>query len=202
MPDTTPADSEHASSEDVVAVGRVGKAHGIRGDVFVEPWTDAVDERFAERSVLQTESGTPATLTVAAARDHSGKLVVHFEGVEDRGSAERIRGVVLVYPIAERPAIDDPDEFYDTDLVGLRVLLVGESVSGPVIGPEIGPEIGSVTEVLHSPGGSVLAIAMAIELAGEGGREVLIPFRKELVPDVNVGEGWLSIDPPEGLLEL
>lgn len=172
-----------SDDDDLVAVGRVGKAHGIRGDVFVEPWTDDPDDRFAAGTLLRTGASGSASLTVASSKDHSGKLVVRFEGVDDRNAAEALRGTVLLFPASERPPIDDPDEFYDTDLVGLEV----RTVSGELVG--------RVSEVLHSPGGSLLAV-------NAGGREVLVPFRKEMVPVVDLGTGIIEIDPPEGLLDL
>lgn len=168
---------------DVVAVGRVGRAHGVRGDVFVEPWTDAPDERFAAGAVVYAGEADRRPLTVAGSRDHSGKLVVHFVGLDDRNAIESIRGQLLVVPLAGRPPLADPDEFYDTDLVGLSV----STVDGIALGP--------VTEVLHSPAGSVLAIDWH-------GREVLVPFRREVVPTVDLGRRLALIDPPEGLLEL
>ncbi|HEX2904461.1 MAG TPA: ribosome maturation factor RimM [Jatrophihabitans sp.] len=171
------------ASTEVVAVGRIGKAHGVRGDVFVEPWTDAPDERFADGAVLL---GSDRQFTVAATRLHSGKLVVHFAGVGDRTAAEAVRGQVLSVPAAQRPPIEDPDEFYDTDLVGLAVRTVA------------GEQLGPVTDVLHSAAGSLLVI----ELAAEGGREVLLPFRLDFVPTVDLAAGIAVVDPPEGLLEL
>jgi 16S rRNA processing protein RimM len=167
----------------VVAVGRVGKAHGIRGDAFVEPWTDAADERFRPGAQLGTEPADRGPLTVESARDHSGKLVVHFAGLDDRNAVEALRGTVLLVPAAARPVIDDPDEFYDTDLIGLAV----RTVTGRQLGP--------VIDVLHSPGGSLLAIDVA-------GREVLVPFRTEFVPTVDLAAGIAEVDPPDGLLEL
>ncbi len=167
----------------VVAVGRIGKAHGIRGDAFVEPWTDAPDERFGTGVRLSTEPAERGPLTVESARSHSGKLVVHFAGVDDRNAIEALRGTVLLVPVTARPAIEDPDEFYDTDLIGLAV----RTVTGQALGP--------VTDVLHSPAGSLLAIDVA-------GREVLVPFRLEFVPTVDVAAGIAEVDPPDGLLDL
>ena len=167
----------------VVAVGRVGKAHGIRGDAFVEPWTDAPDERFSPGARLSTEPAERGPLTVESARQHSGKLVVHFAGVDDRNAIEALRGTVLLVPASARPPIEDPDEFYDTDLIGLNV----RTVHGQALGP--------VTDVLHSPAGSLLAIDIA-------GREVLVPFRTEFVPTVDLAAGIAEVDPPDGLLEL
>jgi 16S rRNA processing protein RimM len=172
-----------APGGEVVAVGRVGKAHGIRGDAFVEPWTDAPDERFSPGARLSTEPADRGPLTVESARDHSGKLVVHFAGLDDRNAIEALRGTVLLVPTAARPAIEDPDEFYDTDLIGLAA----RTVQGRQLGP--------VTDVLHSPAGSLLAIDV-------DGREVLVPFRTEFVPTVDLAAGITEIDPPDGLLEL
>ena len=79
--------------------------------------------------------------------------------------------------------LDDPDEFYDTDLIGLSVRTVA------------GQALGAVTDVLHSPADSLLSIDW-------DGREVLVPFRKEFVPTVDLAGGVIEIDPPDGLLEL
>ncbi|MDQ1740515.1 MAG: rRNA processing protein RimM [Pseudonocardiales bacterium] len=170
-------------AEPLVAVGRVGKAHGVRGDAFVEPWTDAPEERFSPGSRLTTEPAGRGPLTVESARDHSGKLVVHFAGVDDRNAVEALRGTVLLMPARARPVIEDPDEFYDTDLIGLAVRTVQ------------GRQLGAVTDVLHSPAGSLLAIDV-------DGHEVLVPFRTEFVPVVDLAAGLAEIDPPDGLLDL
>ncbi|HEX8093063.1 ribosome maturation factor RimM, partial [Jatrophihabitans sp.] len=143
----------------------------------------APDERFSPGSRLITEPADRGPLTVESARDHSGKLVVHFVGVEDRNAIEALRGTVLLVPTTARPVIEDPDEFYDTDLIGLAV----RTVQGRQLGP--------VTDVLHSPGGSLLAIDL-------DGREVLVPFRTEFVPTVDLAAGIAEIAPPDGLLEL
>jgi 16S rRNA processing protein RimM len=179
----TPAGGGDTPSREVVAVGRIGKAHGIRGDVFVEPWTDVPDERFVAGAVFETDPSDRGPLTVTSIRNHSGKLVLHFEGFDDRNSVEAIRGSYLVIDASDRPVIDDPDEFYDTDLIGLSVRTVD------------GQELGPVTDVLHSPADSLLAIDWS-------GREILVPFRKEFVPTVDVAQGLIEIDPPDGLFEL
>jgi 16S rRNA processing protein RimM len=168
---------------DLVAVGRIGKPLGVRGDVLVQPWTDTPDERFVPGMALCTEPADRGPLTVVQTRSHSGKLVVHFDGVEDRDAAEALRGVLLVMPASDRPPIADPDEFYDTDLVGLSV----RTVQGRPLGP--------VTDVLHSAAGSLLAIDVA-------GTELLVPFRLEFVPRIDLAAGIAEVDPPDGLLEL
>ena len=152
MTDTNPipgrdeAASTGSTPVDVVAIGRIGKAHGVRGDAFVEPWTDTPADRFVDGAVFATDPADRGPLTVSGSRDHSGKLVVHFDGVDDRNAIEVLRGTVLVMPAAARPPITDPDEFYDTDLIGLSVRTVG------------GRQLGPVADVLHSPAGSLLAI--------------------------------------------
>jgi 16S rRNA processing protein RimM len=168
---------------DLVAVGRVGPARGVRGDVFVEPWTDTPGERFAPGAVLHTDRGPGASLTVEASSTAGGKLVVRFDGVPDRSAAEALRGVQLFVPAADRAPIDDPDEFYDTDLVGLAARTVA------------GADLGPVTDVVHAGGASYLVVRV-------GEQDRLVPFVAAIVPTVDVAGGFVEIDPPDGLLEL
>jgi 16S rRNA processing protein RimM len=112
-----------------------------------------------------------------------GKLVVRFAGVDDRAGAEALRGIQLLIAAGERPALDDPEEFYDTDLVGLEA----RGMDGAVIGP--------VTDVVHAGGASYLVVPV-------GGRDRLVPFVAAIVPTVDVAGGFVVVDPPEGLFEL
>jgi 16S rRNA processing protein RimM len=170
-------------SDELVVVGRIGPARGIRGDLFVEPWTDAPDERFAPGTVLRTEPASAGPLTVDSSSSAGGKLVVHFAGVDDRKAAEALRGTQLVIPAAERPSLDDPDEFYDTDLVGLAAVTVD------------GTDLGPIADVLHVVGASYLVVHV-------GGQERLVPFVRAVVPTVDLEGRRVVIDPPEGLFEL
>ena len=147
---------------------------------MVEPFTDEPDQRFAPGVRLLTDTGE---LEVAAARWHSGRLMVHFSGVDDRGSAEALRGQQLQIDVdpAARPA--DPDEFYDHQLVGLRAVLVDGSV------------VGEVTEVLHLPAQDLLSIRTP------DARDVLVPFVNAIVPEVDLVTGRLVLTPPLGLLD-
>jgi len=79
----------------LVVVGRIGRPHGIRGEVTVEVRTDTPELRFAPGSVLETDPARLGPLTVAAARWHSGRLLLLAEGVHDRTGAEALRGLVL-----------------------------------------------------------------------------------------------------------
>ncbi|GAA1204172.1 ribosome maturation factor RimM [Prauserella alba] len=167
-----------------VVVGRVAKAHGIRGELAVDVRTDSPDERFAEGAVLtgRSRNGGTTRLTVAAARWHSGRLLLRFEEVPDRTAAEQQRGLLLLAEAGELPPIDDPDEFYDHELEGLRAELTDGTV------------VGTVREVVHSPGGELLSL-------DRDGAEALVPFVREIVPEVDVDGGRVVLDPPEGLLD-
>ncbi|MFG1923668.1 ribosome maturation factor RimM [Cryptosporangium sp. NPDC048952] len=166
-----------------LVVGRIGRAHGIRGDVLVEVRTDEPDERFAAGSVLVTDPADAGPLTVADARWHSGKLVVRFADVQDRNDAEKLRGLLLVVDSDDLAPSDDPDEFHDYELVGLAV-----------VGTD-GASFGSVVDVVHSAAGELLVFKYQ-------GAERLVPFVREFVPTVDVPGGRVVIDPPEGLFDL
>jgi 16S rRNA processing protein RimM len=172
-----------ASEPDLVAVGRIGPAHGLRGAVLVLPWTDDPADRFAAGRRLRTDPPTSGPLTIRSAHDHSGRLLVQFDGVADRAAATALRGVVLLIESRSRPALPDPDEFYDTDLIGLQA----STVDGRALGP--------ISEVVHGPGGDHLVVRVA-------DREVLVPFVAAIVPDVDLTAGTVHVDPPDGLLEL
>ena len=172
------------STPDRLTVGRIGKPQGIRGEVTVEVRTDAPDVRFAAGAVLFTEPAERGPLTVESTRDQNGRLVIAFEGVPDRNAAEQLRNTMLLVDAADIAPSDDPDEFHDTQLMGLRAELVD------------GSALGEVADVLHLPHGDVLVIS-TLE-----GAEVLVPFVKAMVPDVDVAGGRLVVDPPEGLLDV
>jgi 16S rRNA processing protein RimM len=167
-----------------VVVGRVAKAHGITGELAVDVRTDSPQQRFAVGSVLATRlrDGSTRDLTVAAARSHSGRLLVRFSEVLTRDVAESLRGALLVADTADLPPTDDPDEFYDHELEGLRAELADGTV------------VGTVNEVLHSPGGELLSVV-------QDGRTLLVPFVRVIVQVVDVAGGRVVLDPPEGLLD-
>ncbi|WP_409426568.1 ribosome maturation factor RimM [Mycobacterium sp. SMC-11] len=169
-----------------LTVGRVVKAHGIRGELVVDVRTDDPELRFAPGATLHArKSGAPQRdYVVEAARPHGARLLVRLVGVVDRDGADAVRGSVFVVDSAELPPITEPDTYYDHQLEGLRVRTVA------------GEEIGSVTEVLHTAAGELLAIKRT------DGRELLVPFIAAFVPSVSLAEGTVLIEPPDGLLEL
>jgi 16S rRNA processing protein RimM len=169
---------------DRLTVGRIGKPQGIRGEVTVEVRTDSPEVRFAIGATLLTDPAERGPLVVESARDQNGRLVVAFEGVPDRNAAEQLRNTMLLVDAADVPPSDDPDEFHDTELMGLAADLAD------------GTHLGEVTDVLHLPHGDVLVVRRP------EGPEVLVPFVKAIVPDVDVAAGRLVVDPPDGLLDL
>ena len=168
------------TGDDYVVVGRIGPAHGLRGEVFVEPRTDEPERRFASGNRLDTASGP---LTVAGARTHSGRLVVRFEELADRTAAEAARGTELSVAIDADESPEDPEEFYDHQLVGLRV----ETTDGEVVG--------ALERVEHNAAQDLLVIRTPE-------REVLFPFVSALVPEVDVRGGRIVLDDRPGLLGL
>jgi 16S rRNA processing protein RimM len=171
------------SDDGLIAVGRIGKPRGVRGETFVEPWTDDPDDRFAVGTVLTTDPAAAGPLTVASAAQAGGRLVVRFDGVEDRAAAEGLRGVRLVIAAASRPRLDDPDDFYDTDLIGLTARTPA------------GAPLGDINDVLHAGGADYL-------LLSRDGREHMVPFVAAIVPTVDIEGGFVVIDSPEGLWDL
>ena len=185
-----------------IAIGQIARAHGIRGEVTVLVRTDEPDVRFAPGTALATEPPERGPLTVAATRWHSGRLLVMFEGVRDRNDAEDLKGTLLVLDSAQIPASDDPDEFYDHQLIGLAVVTTA------------GVPVGEVTDVLHH-GQDLLVVRRApgpdgtsgssrapgsVRAPGSAG-ETLVPFVSAIVTEVDVPAGRLVIDPPPGLLD-
>jgi 16S rRNA processing protein RimM len=166
-----------------LVVGRIGRAHGIKGEVGVEVRTDDPDLRFADGTQLLTDPLERGPLTVVEARWHSGRLLVRFKGVDDRTAAETLRGTLLVVEVDEAERPDDPDEFYDHQLVGLAVVSTA------------GDAVGEVVDVLHLPAQDVLAIKRA------DGAEVLVPFVKELVPVIDLDARTVTVEPRPGLLD-
>lgn len=167
-----------------VAVGRIAKAHGVRGELTVDLSTDVPEVRFAPGArVMARRRGTSCTLTVANTRPHGERLLVTFTEVADRDAAEQLRGCVLLADTADLPPSEDPDEFYDHELEGLTVVATD------------GTRLGTVSEVVHGPGGELVAVDI-------GGREVLVPFVQRIVPGVDRIAGTVTVDPPDGLFEL
>lgn len=166
----------------LLAVGRIGRAHGIRGEVSVEVRTDDPGARFAPGTSLVTDPEGTGPLTVETVRTHSGRLLVRFAGIDDRGAAEELRGVLLLVDSAEIPPSDDPEEFHDHELIGLAAVTAD------------GTALGEIVDVEHY-GQDLLVLRRAT------GDDALVPFVSAIVTDVDVPAGRVVLDPPPGLLE-
>ena len=162
-----------------LTVARIGRAHGLRGEVSVELRTDIPEERLAVGSVLATEPADAGPLTVARTREQAGRWYVFFAEISDRSAAEGLRDVLLT---VEADESDDEGAWFLHELVGLAV----EKADGTAVG--------TVTAVEHPPAHDLLVIK---ETSGATSR---VPFVEAMVPEVDVEAGRIVIDPPFGLL--
>lgn len=162
----------------LVTVGKIGRAHGLRGAVNIEVRTDQPQVRFAVGAQVTTDQGL--TLTVAQSNSHSGKLLVQFAEITDRTAAEALNGTRLEAPATE--ARPDDEEWYEYELKGLRV----ETLDGQEVGTVIGLEIYPAQDLLV--------------FKETNGTTTRIPLVTQLVPQVDLAGGVVRIDPPGGLL--
>ncbi|MDV8020765.1 ribosome maturation factor RimM [Rhodococcus sp. IEGM 1330] len=176
-----------------LVIGRVAKSHGIKGEVVVEVRTDNPDDRFAEGTVLSgrkpRSNAEPASYTVDAVREHSGRLLLRLNGIDDKTAADQLRGVLFFVESTDLPPSDDPDEYYDHELEGLTVILTDGTV------------VGTVREVLHSAAGELLSITPSPGFGEATRAEILVPFVAAIVTSVSLADKTIEIDPPEGLLD-
>ncbi len=174
------------SDELEVVVGRIGKPHGLRGEVTVELRTDEPDRRFTVGTTLRAEPprdspGRLHALTIAATRWHQQTLLLTFEELADRNAAEAARGTLLFSTVDPAARPEDPEEFYTHQLVGLAAY------------DEEGALLGEVTGVV--PGAQDLVVIRTPD-----GREALVPFVSALVPDVDLDGGRLVVADRPGLV--
>lgn len=164
-----------------MVLARIGRPHGLRGEVTVRLHTDDPDSRFTVGASFATDPPGSGPLVLRGVRVHQGGYLLSFEGHPDRTAAEALRGTVLLGP----PADDSEDEgWYEEDLVGFAVLL-----------PD-GTAVGRVS-ALH-----VREVQDLLEVRLATGDTALVPFVEELVPAVDEEARTVVIDPPAGLLEL
>ncbi len=168
---------------DTVVVGRIGRPHGVRGEVTVEVRTDDPDLRFVPGAVLRTDPADRGPITITRVHWHGTTLLLTLEGVDSREAAEAVRNTELLVDVADLPEIEDPDSFYDHQLVGLTARLPDGSV------------LGEVTAVRHEA--QDLLVVRRTDAP-----DALIPFVSAIVPTVDLDGGLVVVDPPEGLLEL
>ncbi|MFE5839120.1 ribosome maturation factor RimM [Arthrobacter sp. NPDC056493] len=163
-------------------VARIGKPHGIRGEVTVQVLTDAPEDRFVPGTEFVVEPASAGPLTVRSARWNKDILLLGFEEVADRNRAETLRGAKLFIE-TEELGEDDDEGWYEHELVGLEARVGSRAV-------------GKVTALNTMPVQDLLVIETP------DGREILIPFVEQIVPEVNTEEGYVLLTPPAGLLEI
>ncbi|NQX36555.1 ribosome maturation factor RimM [Herbiconiux sp. VKM Ac-2851] len=169
-------------------VGRLTKAHGLKGAIKLELFTDDPERRFVPGAVftLQVPTSSPwhgKTLELAELRMYNGHPVGFFKGVSDRTAAEGLVKAILWIDLDEADAVStEPDAWYDHQLVGLRVERDGE-------------QVGTVKLVEHMPAQDLLIVKT------NDGAEVMVPFVKAIVPSVDLAAGVVTVTPPTGLFE-
>lgn len=177
-----------------VRIARIGKPHGVRGEVTVQLFTDDPETRFAPGSVLSVQwpqgssdpaAGLPDTLTASGCRWNKKVLIARFDEITDRNRAEEMRGSQL---FAEPHDVElDDDEWHQDDLLGLMAVDTTREDR----------EVGKVTALISGPAQDLLEL----EVVGER-RRILIPFVEEIVPDIDLESGRVLLTPPAGLLDL
>ncbi len=176
------------SAPALIIVGRVRKAHGIRGELLVEPITDAPDTVFVSgrRLFAGNAVGDPSPdgqqLHITAVRQHMESVRLTLAEVPDRSAAELWRGRFLLVPQDELPPPAD-DEVYLHDLVGMQVMHVD------------GRALGAVVDTYELPQGLMLDIRPVT-----GGPTYFLPWRDEILVQVDEAARVITADPPEGLL--
>jgi len=185
-------------------VGRVLRPHGIRGELIVDMRTDDPSDRFfpGAKYLVGTARGPglppepadpaapadrlviPAELEIESVRPHQGRLIVAFTGIADRNFAEEMRGLMLWFDVSDVEPPDDPDEFHDRQLVGLKAVT-----------PD-GEDLGEVTRVDHGPGADMLVLRRPDRSTA------YVPFVAAIVPEVDLAGGRIIITAPDGLFDL
>ncbi|MFG2146044.1 ribosome maturation factor RimM [Streptomyces sp. NPDC048696] len=166
-----------------LVVARVGRAHGIKGEVTVEVRTDEPELRLAPGAVLATDPASTGPLTIETGRVHSGRLLLRFAGVHDRTAAEALRNTLLIADVDPDERPEEDDEYYDHQLIDLDVVLAD------------GTEVGRITEISHLPSQDLFIVERP------DGTEVMIPFVGEIVTEIDLDEQRAVITPPPGLID-
>ena len=164
-------------NENLILMGRIGAAHGIKGEVRIQSFTEEPLDLARYSPFVTNRPGL--TVTIATARGTTNMLVARIKGVDDRSAAEKLNGVELYVDRGALPAPEDEDDFYHADLIGLRAQLSD------------GTMLGEVTAIPNYGAGDILEVR-----ALKGGDTYLFPFTRQVVPEVHVKDGYVVINPP------
>lgn len=160
-----------------ILMGKIGAAHGIKGEVRITTFTGE-PEAIASYGPLDTDRAGLA-ITIETARLNKNVLVARVKGVRDRNAAELLNGVSLFVDRSRLPDPDDEDDFYHADLIGLDARL------------DTGVSIGEVSALLNYGAGDLLEVRDP-----RSGDTFLYPFTKAVVPTIRIADGFLVIAPP------
>ena len=197
-------DNPQQRRNDLLRVCRIGKAQGLKGEVTVQVFTDEPDERFKPGNVLCTSNGSQE-LTIERARTFKNRWILLFEESQNRNDAEALNGLELYVHAEDAQELAAENAWYIKDLVGLEARLCEENQLGLPAGT-----IGKVVDVLDGAQ-SLLKIRLNQPVDDENkaanktankaeNKTALVPFVEALVPEVDVAAGYLTIDPPGGLI--
>jgi 16S rRNA processing protein RimM len=160
----------------LLEIGRIGKAHGIKGEATLELWTDDPETRFAIGTKIQLSNGS--TLEVSEIKFHSGTWLISFVGIKDRNEIEKLRNQTL---LAEIDITDNAeDEYHLQQLLDCQV----KSLSGTYLGKVVG--------LSKNPGQDLLQVK-------SGKHMVLVPMVKAIIKEINISDKSIKLDPPMGL---
>lgn len=164
---------------DRVCLGAFAGAHGRGGLVRVRPFTGRPDA-VGDYGPVENDAGSKTFRLSVVRTGGKGRVIVRVDGVNDRGAADALKGIRFCVDRARLPALEDEDEFYHADLIGLAVYLVD------------GRALGHVRAVLDYGAGDLLDI-------GGGEIDMVLPFNKAAVPEIDIAAGRVVVDPPPGL---
>ena len=167
--------------EDLVAIARIVRPRGIKGELVADLLTDFPD-RFDGLEAVSgvTPSGDTLSLKIEDHWFQNGRVVLKFDGYDTIEAGETLRDTEICIPESDAVELED-DEYFDWQLEGCRVETIG------------GETIGEVSEIMRPGGTEVLVV--------KGDKDYLIPFANAICVDVDIENKLIRIDPPEGLLE-
>jgi len=168
-----------------IAVGVIRKAHGVRGEASIEPWTDS-PERFAELeavTLVSPDEKQTRAVRIDSVREHGERALVKFGGIESPEEIQTLQNWTIEIPQEEARSLDE-DEYFLHDLVGLTLV------------DAAGNQRGVVTDVLEGGGGLLLQVERP------DGREFELPFAADLCTEINIAEKRMVVALPEGLDDL
>ena len=184
--------SDDPQQRELLRVCRIGRAQGLKGEVTVQVFTDEPDYRFEPGSVLYTRDGEQE-FEVAHSRTFKNRWIIHFEGVDDRDAAEALNGTVLYGEADDPEDMLEEDAWYPKDLLGLEARFADSNA----LGAPAGQTVGKVVDVIE---GAQYLLKIRLAKPVDGDTSTLVPFVDQLVPDIDLENGYLTLDPPGGLI--